>query len=104
MFLRILRLQGCSKDSHFSKGQEINTSDSGFKPPKDSHASVWLTSEVLTRENYKQDLVAIRIKFTNHSCCTYAGIPALTHSRSCHPPKSCQKDLQPTDSHLHILM
>lgn len=67
MFLRILRLQGCSKDSHFSKGQEINTSDSGFKPLKDSHASMWLTSEVFTTENYKQDLVAIRIKFTNHS-------------------------------------
>lgn len=26
MFLRILRLQACSKDSHFSKDQEANTS------------------------------------------------------------------------------
>lgn len=68
MFLRILRLQDCSKDSHFSKDQEINTSDSGFKPLKDSHASMWLTSEVFTREIYQRDLVAIRIKSTNHSC------------------------------------
>lgn len=52
-FLRILRLQDCSKDSHFSNDQEANTSDSGFKTLNDSHASMWLTSQVFTRENYK---------------------------------------------------
>lgn len=52
-FLRILRMQDCSKDSNFSKGQEINTSDSGFKPLNDSHTSMWLTSKVFTKENYK---------------------------------------------------
>lgn len=63
MFLRILRLQNCSKDSHFSKGQEINTSDSGFKPLKDSHASMWLISEVFTKKKKNKP------KLQTTSCC-----------------------------------
>lgn len=96
MFLRILRLQNCSKDSHFSKGQEINTSDSGFKPLKDSHASMWLISEVFTKKNYRQHLVAIRIKFTNPSCLypTLEFLPSPTPSPAI-PPKDVRKICSP---------